>query len=275
MAVIRINSSANRTYKKWRKLVQSRKARDRERQLLIEGERLLNEAREHGSRFHALLYDSAKRIDNTWKQWAEAAGVPVYAMRSSLYKELMDTETPQSPAAVIDRPVPRRIDEMSSRAPILLLDRIQDPGNLGTMMRTAAATGVSFVGLGSGTVDPYNPKVVRAAAGALFHLTFRFVDLAAWMSEYRSVGGYVVGTTVNPGTAYYRIRYPERVAFLLGNEGQGVQPQLLDQVDQLAHIPLPGHAESLNVATACAVLLYEVVRQRDLAEEAGRHLRGG
>lgn len=265
MQLIEISSPHNETLKKWRKLQQSRKERYRRRQLLIEGENLLMEARLGNCSFHAVLCSDGQKVNLEWRSWLQEQQIPVYLLRSSLYRDLMQTETPQGLAAVIDMPKPLPFHMESGQSLVLLLDQIQDPGNLGTILRTAVAAGVSFVGLGKGTVDPFNPKVVRSAAGALFRLSFETVSLPEWISRFRTARGVVVGTTADAGDVHYNVQYPDRVAFLLGNEGQGVAPDLLHMTDQNVRIPLPGKVESLNVATAGAVLLYEVVRQRGLS----------
>lgn len=263
MQTINLSSPQNDTFKKWRKLQQSRKERTRKKQLLIEGEHLLTEARESGSTFHAVICDEGRKdAIGTWESWLQKNGVPVYSLRHALYRDLMETETPQGPAAVIDMPKPVSFKMDEERSLVLLLDRIQDPGNLGTILRTADAAGVSFVGLGKGTVDPFNPKVVRSAMGALFRIPFDVIELSNWITRFRTAGGQVIGTTMHAEQVHYEVTYPSQVAFLLGNEGQGIEPSLLGMTDRNVRIPLPGQAESLNVATASAVLLYEVVRQR-------------
>lgn len=262
MQMIELTSPHNPAYKQWRKLQRSRKERDRRRQIVIEGAHLLGEARESGTSFHAILCHEASRVPHDWVHWIKVQRIPLYRLKRSLYRQLMDTETPQEMAAVVDMPRPERFQIAQKRASVLLLDRIQDPGNLGTIFRTALAAGASFIGLGPGTVDPFNPKVIRSAAGALFHMPFAHVDLHDWIRRFRRAGGYVVGTALQAEEAHFDVAFPERIAFVLGNEGQGVSPALLDEVDRNVCIPLVGKAESLNVAAAGAVLLYEVVRQR-------------
>lgn len=262
MELIKITSPRNASFKMWRKLQQSRKERHRRRKLLIEGENLLAEARKSHCPFHAVLCRETHAIPDHWRLWLRKQRLPVYALRSALYDALMDTESPQGIAAVIRMPPPLPFDMDSRRSFVLLLDRIQDPGNLGTILRTALAAGVSFVGLGPGTVDPFNPKAVRSAAGAIFRIPFQSVNLPEWMRRYQKAGGTVVGTKADAEDVYYDVRYPDRIAFLLGNEGQGVAPRLLEATDRKVRIPQPGGAESLNVAAAAAIVLYEAVRQR-------------
>ncbi|WP_054948874.1 TrmH family RNA methyltransferase [Numidum massiliense] len=265
MQVIEITSPQNDKLKQWRKLQQSRKERYRRRQLLVEGDKLLAEARASDCAFHAVLCDADADQSpvRDWQQWALRQHIPFYRVRGALFRQLMETDTPQGIAAVIDMPARPRFQPDRVPSLVLLLDRIQDPGNLGAILRTADAAGVSFVGLGKGTVDPFNPKVVRSAAGALFHLAFDTVDLPQWMAQFRQAGGTVFGTEVREGDVHYRVHYPLQTAILMGNEGQGVASGLLQLIDRKVRIPLPGRAESLNVATASAVLLYEVVRQWD------------
>lgn len=258
-----ISSPQNATLKKWRQLQQSRKERYRRNQLLIEGERMLTEAKNSHCHFHAIIFDDKREsLTSEWHAWARERGIPAYSLRPSLYRQLMNTETPQGIAAVIGMPKRSPFVMNSAHCLVLLLDQIQDPGNLGTILRTAAAAGVSFVGMGKGTVDPYNPKVVRSAAGAIFHIPFDAVDLPAWMEHFRAAGGTVIGTAADAGTVYYDVAYPDRTAFLLGNEGQGITPSFLRRTDRNVRIPIPGRSESLNVATASALLIYETLRQR-------------
>ena len=262
MNTVDISSPHNRTLKQWRKLQQSRKERYRRRQLLIEGEKLLTEARKTGCQFHAVLCAETRSLSDEWRDWVRREGIPVYVLSPPLFRDLMETDTPQGTGAVVDMPQSASFDLHKQNSLVLLLDRIQDPGNLGTLLRTAAAAGVTFVGLGKGTVDPYNPKVVRSAAGAIFRIPFRQVDLAEWITRYQAVGGQVVGTAADAGELYHAVRYPERVALLLGNEGNGLASELLRMSDRNVQIPLAEGAESLNVSVAGAVLLYEIVRQR-------------
>ena len=140
---------------------------------------------------------------------------------------------------------------------ILLLDAVQDPGNFGTMVRTAEALGAAGLVALTGTVDPWNPKAIRAAAGSSFRLPIvsaSWNDATAWMRErgYRSLAAEVGGTPVRGGGG--------RVGLVVGNEGAGISPEIRAGVDGTVGIPLRGRAESLNVAAAAAILLYELTR---------------
>ena len=144
----------------------------------------------------------------------------------------------------------------------LLLEDVQDPGNVGAMLRTAAAAGVEQVLLSKHCAFAWAPKVLRAAQGAHFLTTIvEDVDLLAWVRAFRR-HGRVVATVAAGGTDLYASNIPSRVAIIIGNEGAGLSPALLAEADHRVTIPMPGGAESLNAAAAAAVVLFECVRQR-------------
>ena len=145
----------------------------------------------------------------------------------------------------------------------LLLDDVQDPGNVGSMLRSAAAAGVAQAWMSKHCAFAWSPKVLRAGQGAQFCLDIHEdVDLARWAAEYRARGGEVVATVASGGASLYDARLTGRVALAVGNEGAGLAPALVAQATQKVTIPMPGGMESLNAAAAAAVCLFECVRQR-------------
>jgi TrmH family RNA methyltransferase len=145
----------------------------------------------------------------------------------------------------------------------LLIDDVQDPGNVGSMLRSAAAAGVSQVFLSKHCAFAWSPKVLRAGQGAHFCLDLHEdVDLPAWAASYRASGGEVVATVAAGGTSLFDARLARRVALAIGNEGAGLAPALAAEASQRVTIPMPGGMESLNAAAAAAVCLFECVRQR-------------
>lgn len=260
MEIRYISSNQNEHFKRWRKL-HRRKGREQHGSLLVEGPHLVAEAMDAGWRVRACLVEEGKE-----RLLAEIPGIregtfPVYRLPAPLFRSLMDTETPQGIAAELE--IPRVLDEgkSSDRETLILLDAVQDPGNLGTILRTAEAAGATAVWLGRGTVDPYNSKTVRSAMGSLFRLPVRRVDLFSAIPDLRRRGVVVIGTHPRAKTLHFRYKYPCRTAFLLGNEGRGVDPALGRLVDEEVCIPMPGGVESLNVSVTAAVLLYERLRQ--------------
>ena len=141
----------------------------------------------------------------------------------------------------------------------LLLDQIQDPGNIGTMVRTADAAGFSGVVFGSGTASLYNPKVIRAMQGSQFHLKLIRGNLQNWILALRKNHLSVYGSQLNPQAVDYRkVPQSDDFALIMGNEGNGMQASLLKQTTENLYIPLPGQAESLNVAVAAGILMFQL-----------------
>jgi len=145
----------------------------------------------------------------------------------------------------------------------LLLEGVQDPGNVGSMLRSAAAAGVAQVYLSRDCAFAWSPKVLRAAQGAHFHLAIHEdVDLAAWSRDYRQQGGALIATVVQGGASLFTAPLARRLALAIGNEGAGLTPTLAGLADVRVTIPMPGGTESLNAAVAAAVCLFECVRRR-------------
>lgn len=186
-------------------------------------------------------------------------GIPVRQVSDTELTELAGTDTPQGVIAVTEKPrgTLHTLDSLPGDAVLLLLDAVQDPGNFGTLVRTAEALGAGGLLMLPGTVDPWNPKAVRAAVGSAFRVPIiaaEWRDLAPWLRE----GGYRVLAAAAGGTPIQR--HAGRVALVVGNEGAGISPETMEHADARVGIPLRGRAESLNVATAAAILLYELLR---------------
>lgn len=151
----------------------------------------------------------------------------------------------------------------------VIVDGVNDPGNAGTIVRSAAAAGVSALVFIAGSVDPYGPKTVRAAAGALFSLpVITEVEVSEACRIARDRGMRVLGTAVSAPTPYYEVDLTAPIALVVGNEAWGVPEEHLGLMDEVVTIPMVGEAESLNVATATSVILFEAVRQRRLSSKS-------
>lgn len=176
-------------------------------------------------------------------------------MTDEIIKSLSMVPAPQGVIAVVE--IPKASQEPALTCPILILDNVQDPGNLGTMIRTADAANFKTVILGAGTVDSYNDKVLRSMQGSQFHLNIIEADLSQIIPTLRSQGVTVYGTELNPKAVSYReLPRNSEIALMMGNEGQGVAPELLQLTDANVYIPITGKAESLNVAVAAGVLMF-------------------
>jgi TrmH family RNA methyltransferase len=140
-----------------------------------------------------------------------------------------------------------------------MIDAVQDPGNVGTMIRTADAAGIDAVILGKGTADAYNPKTVRSAQGSHFHIPILKGDLSDWLRAFKSQKIPVYGTSLKDSVTYNHVEPQSRFALIMGNEGSGLSQELLVKTDMNLKIPLLGQAESLNVAVATGILLYTLI----------------
>src|SRR5699024_10612671 len=144
----------------------------------------------------------------------------------------------------------------------LLLDAIQDPGNLGAIIRTADAVGFGAVILGEETVDVFNDKVIRATQGSLFHIPVISAKLEDMIEELKEVGFTIWASTLEKATYYDELDVPKKVALILGNEGAGIRQVLLEQADTCVKIPIYGKAESLNVGIAASILMYYIKQKQ-------------
>lgn len=254
-----ITSTENQIYKQILQL-QKKKHREQSGQYLIEGPNLINEALENGAEIVFLVESVEKEFltEHTYD-------APVYVMSEPLFRKVTETETPQGILAVVKKKVFSeeaffRVNPQ--RTNLLVADRIQDPGNLGTMMRTADAAGYQGVILLKGTVDPYSSKVVRSAAGALFRLPLLFLDtpedvLRVLKARQRKI----VCTVLSGGQPYYDAEIKEQIALVIGNEGNGICQELFEGADLLVSIPMTAGSESLNAAVSAGILMYESMRQ--------------
>ena len=189
---------------------------------------------------------------------ALADGRAVVVLADALMRELGLVETPSGVLAVVRPPAaPGRPDPA---ADALLLDGVQDPGNVGTLLRTAAAAGIRQALLGPGCAAPWSPRVLRAGQGAHFALAIHEdVDLGAFAASYR---GTVAVTCLDGATSLFDAQWSGPLAWIFGAEGQGVRRELIDAAALRIRIPMPGAVESLNVSAAAAICLFEMLRRR-------------
>lgn len=183
---------------------------------------------------------------------------------NSLFRELADTEKPQGILAVVDFNI-SKIDEVVKNKGnfIIILDELQDPGNVGTIIRSADAFGASGIIMTENCVDVYNPKVVRATMGSLFHIPITYIKDKKEIINYLKDRQIRIYTTSLQGETYiYDADFKENFAFIIGNESKGVTEEMIKFADLLIKIPMEGNAESLNAAIASSIIMYEVARQR-------------
>lgn len=259
MSPDQITSSHNNRLKQVRNLLQYAKRRRTEQRFVLEGVRLLKDALESGAEIEfALLRTDAVENDSLADLEISLQRYHVdYAyVNTDLFNELSDTDASQGVIAVSAVP---NLELPAEPSLVLVLDRVADPGNLGTILRTAAATGVDGVLLTHGTVDAYNPKVVRAAMGAHFRVA---VQRANWQQILES-GLRVLRADAGSATSLYDTNLTMPVAIVIGAEAHGFSGETLGHVPDVISIPMVS-GESLNAAMAATVIVYEAFRQRGL-----------
>ncbi|CAM3376934.1 RNA methyltransferase [Brevibacillus invocatus] len=267
----RITSVQNPLVKRLHALL-DRKGREGSGSFLIEGAHLVEEALHSGAEITTILYDSEREMDAACRRALEnsAHSVQVIAATGAVLAKLSETKSPQGIVAVVKKSrlkweewLDQQIQSCEDLL-LLYLDEIQDPGNLGTILRTAEAAGVNGVVLGKGSVDLYNGKVVRATMGALFRLPVFTRSLPQTAEEWRSYGGRVLISSLSERSrSYDQVDYSGKTAIVIGNEGRGVSPEMVALADLQVHIPIYGQAESLNAAVAAGLFMYEARRKRD------------
>ncbi|MFP3124912.1 RNA methyltransferase [Ectobacillus funiculus] len=243
----RIDSLQNPRIKQWKKL-QTKKERDKTGTFIVEGFHLVEEALKANVVQQIILSEQADlpanwSVDNT----------DVFVVTEAISKAISETETPQGVFAVCEK-IESNVQLENGK--FLLLDGIQDPGNLGAIIRTADAAGITAVILGEGCVDVYNSKVLRSTQGSVFHLPIIKGSLGEWMDKLQQLSIPIYGTALQHAVPYTEVKAPGRFALIVGNEGSGVRPELLEKCDQNLYIPIYGQAESLNVSVATGILAY-------------------
>ncbi|HEY3316734.1 MAG TPA: RNA methyltransferase [Bacillota bacterium] len=271
-----ISSRANPLIREITKL-KSRHGRGKDERFLVEGVRLVEEALRAGLTVETAVVSAdvgPKGRLADLLNGLERAGARLITVSASILGELAETDSPQGLVVVVRRPAGAQADDIArlARRPgpggpplVLVLDGLQDPGNLGTILRTAEACAVSGVVAGKGTADPYQPKALRASMGAAFRAGPAIgADPQAIAEVLRREGLTIVATVADDGEPLTRLNFSVPAAIVIGGEGAGVSGEWLDLVDRKGTISTPGPTESLNAAVAAAIFLYEALRQRRL-----------
>lgn len=257
--MLHVTSRNNPRLKEAMRLVSSSRDRRKAGKCVLEGEHLVEAyARRHGDP-DTLIVTEAFLARPEARRLAERFAARTLIVSASLFDELAVLPAGVGMLAVVDTP------RLPARAPgplCLLLEDVQDPGNVGSMLRSAAAAGVSDAVLSPHCAFAWSPKVLRAGMGAHFHLAIHEdVDLPAWARAYRAHGGRVAATVRDGGEDLYRARLARPLAIALGNEGAGLTRAMLDQASVRTTIPMRAGVESMNAAAAAAVVLFECVRR--------------
>lgn len=254
MANAVVRSRDNARVKRWRKLLRDPRARRAEGRAVIEGEHLVAEALARGWKVDAVVVRESA---------AALAPSQAVVLSDAVFDSLSDLDAPASIAAEIR--LPGQDLDLSGVSDGVVLEGVQDAGNVGTIVRSAAAFGIQWVLIDGGSADPWSPKVLRAAQGGHFHT--RVARTEKLVADLAAYPGALLGTVASGGRPPAQLDLRGPVAWVFGSEGAGMSSELERKCSALATIPLPGGMESLNVAAAAAICLYETLRQRN---QAGR-----
>jgi TrmH family RNA methyltransferase len=258
-----ITSTQNPKVKHVRQLNSLAKIRRKHKAYVIEGTRLLEEAFKTENDPEMVFYtgDLDQRADNLIVRYQER-GISTEITDGKVFSTMSDTVTPQGILGVfpmISLPIP------SDTNFVLVADNIRDPGNLGTVMRSAGAAGVDALFISVGSVDPYSPKVVRSAMGAHFRLPLK---TGTWQDITRSIHDmHIFLADMNQGSSLWDVDLLAPTAIILGGEAHGAGKEAHQLAHEIIHIPMSAGTESLNASAAAAILLFEVVRQRSTQDQ--------
>ena len=256
-----ITSKDNETVKYIRKL-KEKKYRELDKVYVIEGEKLIKEAIAENAKIkHIIISENA--IDALTEDFKELINnYSCMYISNKVFSLLTDVVTPQGSLAVIERKDISEQDINSNEEMIIVLDGIQDPGNLGTILRTIDSAGLSQVIVSKNTVDSYNPKVVRSTMGAIFRVNVIISeDLTHTLEELKKQGYETIATSLDTNESIYEMG-TGKIAVVIGNEANGVSEEVLQVVDKKVKIPMLGKTESLNASVATGIVVYEYVRNK-------------
>lgn len=257
-----INSRNNNQVKEAKKL-KNRKYRDQNNRFLIEGFRFVDEALMSQFEISAIFIDEA--VSEKWLNHIENCSIrdsvmeKVYCLKKDVFSSISSTENSQGVAAVVEN---KELEVKETSGFYVLADKIQDPGNMGTIIRSAHASGALGIITTRGTVDVYNEKTLRATMGSVFHVPVIHDFKLEYTEELRKRGFELITSTLDSDKSFYDCNLSNNLIIAVGNEGNGLSSDVRAISDVNVQIPMPGGAESLNVSIAASIMMFEVVRQR-------------
>lgn len=255
-----ITSTSNAKYKYIKSLLQ-KKARQKNGEYTVEGIKSVRDAIE-ADRTISMLAVSDTFVKNESFEFPE--DISVYVLPEAIFKGICDTENPQGILAVLKMESPKCTDFDKNKV-YIYCDGVNDPGNLGTIIRTAAAAGIGAVLLSDGCADLYNPKTIRATMGSFFYMDIYTHFNYEKLSQMKNQGFNIVsGALINNSVTHTQCDMTKPTVLVVGNEANGISQTVLDMSDTCVKIPIIGRAESLNVSVAAAIMMYEALRQRQL-----------
>ncbi len=266
-----ITSTSNAKVKRLVNLNKKRKLRDAEKVFPVEGVRMFREVPKERLLEIYVTENFFHKEEKLVREKAKEACAAVEICADHVFEYVSDTKTPQGILCIVRQMEYRSEDLVSGKAPLLLvLDNIQDPGNLGTIVRTAEGAGVTGIIMSRDTVDIYNPKTIRSTMGSVYRMPFVYEeDLPEVLKRMNQLGIHTFAAHLEGACSYDAADYRKGCAFLIGNEGNGLRGSVVRCAGQYVKIPMCGQVESLNAAIAASILMFEAARQRRSDENGG------
>lgn len=261
--IVDITSKENEKIKYTKSLLKNKK-RNEEKKYVVEGYRILKQALESNSDVEYIIFSDEFLNKDNQKDFVYFLGdnnFKIYKITQKLFREITDTENPQGIIAVIKQKEYLLKEVLDNNANfILLLDRIQDPGNMGTIIRTADSAGVDAIILLKGCVDIYNSKVIRSTMGSIFNIPIIEADNENYTIEILKENKFnIISSYLNTDNYYHNVvDYGNKVVLVIGNEANGINDNIINKSDLLVKIPIYGKSESLNAAIASGILMYQI-----------------
>lgn len=254
--MLEIESKNNNLFKEIKKL-KEKKHRIKSNKYLIEGLRFVEEAIKSKVSIDSIIFTESFKEKNPDLFLKINENIKLIQMNEALLKQLCSTENPQGIVGVINM----QNKELKSGELVVLVDKVQDPGNMGTIIRTAHAAGAAGIVMTKGTVDIYNDKTLRSTMGSIFYIPIVEDDSLDFVKSLKKEGYKLVVSSLQGKNNFFEENLQGKVMIAVGNEGNGVSDEVYDIADIKVKIPMPGEAESLNVAVATSIMVYEKIRQ--------------
>jgi TrmH family RNA methyltransferase len=263
---LEITSPANNNIKHVKSL-HKRKYREAYDEFLIEGFRIIEHALDNNVEFKGIYYDEGiANSERSYKlfQRIYSKNIDLYKVNNKIFKNIATTDNSQGILGVVKRKHHLLKDIIEQEELFLvILDRLQDPGNVGTIIRTADSAGVDGIIALKGTVDIFNSKTIRSTMGSIFTMPIVYVDNVGDLIDTLQIyGSDIISTSLQADRYHFQVDYGKKNAIIIGNEGNGVSDELVRRSNIKVKIPMSGNAESLNASVASGIIIYELVRQK-------------
>lgn len=268
---IKLISSENNSIIKHIKSLQLKKQRVKHLQFTVEGVRIVEECLKHNGDIEYVVFsEELHQVQggSDLLNKVSSKGHTIYQLPSQLFSKLATTESPQGIMAVVNMKNSSLEDikfEDDDNLFFVILDRIQDPGNMGTIIRTAESAKVDAIIITKGSVDPYNSKTLRATMGAIFHLPIVLCDSDEdWIEYLKEKNVKLIAADLDTDKTYIDIDYRKNIGIIIGNEANGIDSHILSKVDERVIIPILGKIESLNASIAAGIVIYKAAEEKHL-----------